>query len=546
MQFSEVFRILGNYLYYFSLILCFPLGIGIYYQFVVDPSLHPQPHCSLQFLETIFICLIMASFFKLLGRKAKDTLFRRESIILVILIWLITSVISALPFYLTGTLTNPLDAYFEAMSGLTTTGSTMISAKTYSPDGSEIKGHIENVHVPGKVYSYYGTIPPVEDPHTHVIYQGLDAVSRGILFWRSFTQWLGGMGIVVLFLTVLPALGVGGKLLYQTEVTGPVKEAISPRIQDTASLLWKLYIGLSVLEVVLLMWTNTDMPLFDAVCVTFSNLSTGGFALHNDSIATYHNAATEWIVIVFMILGSINFGLYFFIIRLKFYKLYGTDFLLFLITIVLGTALVTTYLVGTPSHQVEDPHGFYNMPEAIRAAAFQAISAQTSTGYFTANYDLWPFPSQMFMLILMFVGGMAGATCGGIKTTRIYLLFKIIRYRVKSIFRPETVTKLKFAETTIDPKGVATVMSFFCIAIFFSLLGVVLFILNGIDPETSLGLITCFINNIGIAFRAAGPLDSINFLSPFAKIISIFWMLLGRLEFFALLLLLFPGFWKGK
>jgi len=546
MLFSEISRIIGNYLYYFALILCFPLGIAIYFQFVADPDLHPQPHSSLEFLTTIFITLGVATLLRYMGKKATGTIYRRESILLVTLIWLVTCLISAVPFVLTGTLKNPIDACFESMSGLTTTGSSMISAKKYDINNNEIPIEIKNVHVPENIYHYYGTVKPVLDPKTGELYEGLEAVSKAILLWRSFLQWLGGMGIVVLFLTVLPALGVGGKFLYQTEMPGPVKDAISPRIKETASLLWKLYIGLTFLEIILLLWTNPNMPFFDSVCISFSNLSTGGFALHASSIASYQSAATEWIVILFMVLGSINFGLYFHIIRLKFYKIYGPDFFLFMLSIILGSAIVTFYLVGTNDYQLDSIGSPYSLANSIRTGAFQAVSAQTSTGFFTANYDLWPFPSQMFMLLSMFFGGMAGATCGGLKSTRFYLLYKILVYRIESIFRPDAVRKLMFAKAEIGPSGASTILSFFCVALLITVTGTVIYVLTGIDPETSLGLMGCFVNNIGLSFRAAGPLDSINFLSPFAKICSIFFMLLGRLEFFALILLFFPGFWKSK
>lgn len=547
MLFSDIFRILGNYLFCFAIILCIPLGVSIYFEYVTPEShRYFQPPATMAFFETILICLVIAFLCRLSGRKARGFIYRRESIVLVILIWIATCLISAFPFYLSKTL-EPVDSLFESMSGLTTTGATMLAPKNYEPEThKEIPNISSDPLLPGIAYRSNGTIPPVFDENTKEELVGLDAVSRAILFWRSFLQWMGGMGIVVLFLTVLPALGVGGKFLYQTELTGPVKDAIAPRIKETASKLWKLYLGLTVLEVILLIWTNEKMPVFDALCISLSNISTGGFTIRNSGIAGYHSSATEWIVIAFMILGSINFAFYFYILRLKLYKLYTPDFFLFIFCIVAGSGLIAYYIYGTPSMEVESTFATYSVKDAIRSGAFQAVSSQTSTGFSTANYDLWPFPAQMFMLLLMFVGGMSGSTGGGIKTSRFYILYKIITHRIESLFRPESVRKLIIKKVEIDSKTSTLVLGFFCIVVFFTVMGTVMLILDGIDPETSFGLLVSFLNNVGMAFAAAGPSDTINYLSPFSKIFACFWMLLGRLEYYAILLLFFPGFWKGK
>lgn len=545
MNYREIFRILGNYLYYFSLIICLPLGVAIYYQFVFDEIKNPKPDSSLEFLYTLLICLAVAFFFKLLGRKSKGGLHKRESILVVVLIWFVTSIIGSLPFYLTGTLKDPMDAYFETISGFTTTGATMMTAKKFDPDtGKELLQTIQDPQVPGKIYTYYGTINPIVSNTGEVLFTGVEAVGYAVLFWRNFIQWLGGMGIVVLFLTVLPALGVGGKFLFQMEVTGPIKEAISPRIKETASLLWKLYLGLTLLQVVLLIWTNIELSLYDAVAISLSTISTGGYSVKNESIGAYHNASTEWIIILFMILGSINFSLYFHILRAKFYKIYVPDFFLFIGTIIVFSTVVTYYLYGNPLAL------FYNLEETlettIRTSLFQTVSAQTSTGYTTANYNLWPFASQMVLLFVMFIGGMSGATCGGIKTPRFYILFKILVHQVETIFRPDAVKKLKIEKAELDIRTILTVLSFFAIVAFFTTIGTAIYILDGIDPETSVGLMGCMLNNIGIAFRAAGPIETFAFLSPLSKFLSTIWMVLGRLEFYTLLILFLPSFWRTR
>lgn len=543
---KELSQILGKYIAFLGLALYFPLAFAFYYR-IKDPE-SPLQTGMMAFIYAISISFILSILLLLWGRKAKGQIGRRESILLVALIWIITSVISALPFYFSKTLENPVDAYFEAMSGLTTTGATLLSPKAYSPEtGEEIPIHYTNFNTPTKTYTYYGTVAPIRDPETGlVLYSGIEAVSKPILLWRSFLQWIGGMGIVVIFLTVLPALGVGGKFLYQTEVTGPFKEEISPRIHETASQLWKLYLFFTVLEIVLLLFSDRTMPFFDALCISFSNISTGGFAVRNASIASYHGAAVQWIVLVFMILGSINFALYFHILRMKFYRLYVPDFILFISVILLGGISISCMLIGHENISLDGNASLFSVGAAFKEGFFQAISLQTSTGFVTTDYDLWPFSAQMMLLLLMFVGGMSGSTAGGIKTSRFYILYKIVLNRLESLYRPDSVRKLRIGQMEVDDKHALTSLGFFCIAVIFTVLGAAIYVLRGIDPETSLGLIANFTNNTGTAFRAAGPTTSICFLPEFEKILATFWMLLGRLEYYVVLLLFLPSYWKGR
>jgi trk system potassium uptake protein TrkH len=527
-------QILSRYLFYLSFLLLLPLSLAVYYQ--LNPEFHPQPHTTWPFFWTFLASLSLATTVWWIGRKSTRELYRREGILLVVSIWIITSLLSSLPFSLSKTL-SPLDAYFEAISGLTTTGSTLLSPKAYDPStGKEIPIHLTNPHVPEKTYIFYGTVPPVRDPQTGLIlHTGIEAVSKALLFWRSLLQWIGGMGIVVIFLAVLPALGMGGKFLYQMETTGPIKDEITPRVRETASQLWKLYLSFTLLEIILLLITNREMPFFDALCTSLSTISTGGFSVRNESIASYAHAATDWIVMIFMILGSINFALFFHMLKFQFFKIYVPDFFLFLTTACAGCLIVSSFLIPE-----------FGWGQAFLQGSFQALSIQSTTGFYTSNYDLWPFAPQMFLLLLMFIGGMSGSTAGGIKTSRFYIAYKIILHRLESIFRPDSVRKLYIGKTEVDDKNALTVLSFFCIVAFFTILGSLSLILDGIDPETSFGLMASLLNNVGTAFRAAGPTESLCFLSPFSKILATFWMLLGRLEFFVVLLLFLPSFWKNR
>lgn len=525
-------KIISKYLFYLSGLILLPLIVAAYYQFFSTD--HPQPHSTLAFGITLIICLLVAILLKIYGKKAKEELFQRESIFIVVLVWVLTALLCSLPFSISRTL-NPLDAYFEAMSGLTTTGATVICPKSYDPQtGDEISLNHTNVHVPDKTYSFYGTIPPVRDPTTGQIEKtGIEAVSKAILLWRSLLQWVGGMGIIVIFLAVLPIIGVGGKYLYQMESTGSVEDEVSPRIHDTATKLWKLYSFFTVLQILLLKITTPRLPFFDVINLSLTSISTGGFTVRNDGVESYP-FITQVIIMLFIVLGSINFSLYFQLIRGKFTKIYVPDLILFISFAVIGCISLSAFLIPE-----------LGILSALKEGFFQALSFQTTAGFFSTNYDLWPFSAQMILLLLMFVGGMSGSTAGGIKTFRFYIIYKIFIHRLESIFRPDTVRKLYVGRKEIDDKNALTVLVFFCLVAFFVIIGGTIFIFDGIDPETSIGLISCLLNNVGIAFRSVGPTESMAFLSPLSKILAILWMLLGRLEFFVVLLLFLPSFWKN-
>lgn len=546
MLYREVARTLGYYLYFLSLTLCIPWLLALYYQYLTSPEQHPQPHSSLAFLGSIGVCLTLAALLHYCGRRAEGRLFRREGLMIVVSIWFLSAFIGALPFYFSGTLTHPVDAYFEAMSGFTTTGATVMHPKSYDPiTGQERAIHSQVPFEQSIEYVYYGTIDPVRNLATgEELFVGVEAVSKALLFWRSFMQWLGGMGIVVLFVAILPLLGVGGKVLFQAEVPGPVKEAITPRVKETASFLWKLYLGLTFAEIVLLLVSNADMTVFDAVTITLSNLSTGGFSTRNASLGAFDNAATEWIVLIFMLVGSINFALYFYCLRRQFYRLFEPELILYLFLLLIFSLIVTWNLIGTEKILLNGDRGIFSIGEAFRYGFFHTISAQTSTGFATADYDGWPFVNQAMMLTVMFLGGMSGSTGGGMKIIRHYMLFRIAQEKVESIFRPERVRNFRLGGKILDEGTATTVLVFFLIVTFLSVLGTLLLALDGVDLESSLAIITCMINNIGLAFRQAGPTESFAFLSPFAKLLSCVWMVLGRLEFYAVLVILIPAFWK--
>jgi len=546
MLYRDIAKILGHYLFGLTLTLCVPFVLAIYYQFFADPSSHPQPHSFLAFFLSIITCLVLGAIFRKCGRKSSGHFYRREGLIAVVLIWFLTPAIAALPFIYSGTLKHPLQAYFEATSGFTTTGATTLHAKEYDQEtGKEIP--IQKVFCGSHttVYKFYGTVEPVRDSNGKIIHEGIEAVSKALLFWRSFTQWFGGMGIIVLFVAILPVLGVGGKLLFQAEVPGPVKDALTPRIKDTAITLWKIYLGLSFLQMGALMITNPDIPLLDAVTITFSSVSTGGFTIRNASIGHWDNPNTELVVLIFMFLGSINFSFYFHSLRGKFYRVYEPELFLYIILLLLSCGFASYLLVGTHNILADgQPGGILGVGQAIRYGFFQIVSTHTSTGFVTADYDVWPYAVQVLMLITMFLGGMSGSTAGGMKIIRHLMLFRIAQYKVESLFRPENVRKLRVGKREVNKDTALMVLSYFLIVIAISVISTFIFVLNGLDPESALSLVALLINNIGIGFRMASPLDTCAFLSDFGLIFSSILMILGRLEFLAVLAVLVPAFWK--
>ncbi|CRX37421.1 TrkH family potassium uptake protein [Estrella lausannensis] len=548
MLWRDISKILGLFFLGFSLVFTLPLVMAAYYEFGAAAEGHPQPHSTVAFLITWLVTAAFGGGLYLLGRKTDGIMYRREALLVVVSIWFLIPFFGSLPFLFSGTLSNPFQAYFEATSGFTTTGGTVLYPKKYDETGAEIPYRKIVEGAQDIEYVFYGTVAPVIDKATgKVLFEGIEALGVTLLFWRSLTQWIGGGGIVVLFVAVLPALGVGGRQLFYQEVTGPVKEGITPRIKETAMNLWKIYLVISLLQVFFLMLTNDEMPFFDSLMITFANVSTGGFCIKNTSIGFYDNPATDWVCIIFMLLGSINFTLYFYLLTGKFFKLYDRELFLFLGLIFVQSALCSVEIVGTPNFLLDGRTGeSLSLTDAVRVATFHVVSAQSSTGFSTANFDLWPYPAQVVILVAMFLGGMGGSTAGGIKTMRLYILFRVAQFKVESLFRPETVRRFRIGNSEIEWEAVIRVLCFFLIVIAFTALSTYLLVLDGIDPESALGIVTATINNAGIGFRIVGPAESFAPLSDRAIGLASFLMILGRLEFLAILAILVPAFWRNK
>ena len=457
------------------------------------------------------------------GRSSGAQLARREAMLLVAVAWIFGAALSALPFRAWAAIHDfaPTDdpafrswvnCYFEAMSGLTTTGASTLGAE--------------------------GT-------------GGIESIPMSLLFWRAFTHWLGGLGIVVLFVAVLPLLGVGGKRLFRIEAPGPTAQGVRPRIQAAAQALWMIYLGLTAMEVIAL--RIAGMSWFDAFCHTFATLATGGFSTKNTSVGHYDSIGVEVVIIVFMVLVGINFGLYYraCVGRWRI-ALRDPELRYYLLILAVSTVLVTLLVwpAAQPTMTGEPREGF---GEAFRQAIFQVVSIQTTTGFCTADTNQWDFPAKAVLLLLMFIGASAGSTGGGIKVVRWAVAAKAIWAEIENIFRPHVVRSIRLGRQTIEPAlKVGTLVYFVWIGlIFVAGTGAIAWIEmyardDGLDVVTAISACAATLNNIGPGFELVGATQNYGFFSVPSKLVMCFLMALGRLELYAFLVLLMPRFWREE
>lgn len=425
----------------------------------------------------------------LIRRTAKD-IGRREGFIIVTFVWILFSLYGSLPYMLSGSIPSFADAFFETMSGFTTTGSSVL----------------DNIE---------------EMPH-------------GILFWRSFTQWLGGMGIIVLSLAILPVFGIGGMQLYVAEVPGPTPDKISPRIRQTAKTLWIIYLGFTLAETVLL-WIG-GMTFFDALCNSLATMATGGFSTKQASIAYWNSPFIEYVIIFFMFIAGTNFTLSYLALKGKFGSLLKDEEFRYYGLFVLGfTLLVFAGLYISSIYQAE---------QAFRAALFQVVSIITTTGFATADYLTWPPILIVLIFALFFFGGSAGSTGGGIKIMRIVLLLKNSYYELRRMLHPNAVIPVRFNNHSVDSKIITNVLAFFMLYFIIFGASTIIFTLIEPDMESAMGAVATCLGNIGPGLGSVGPAESFMHIHATGKWFLSFLMLLGRLELFTVLVLFSPSFWK--
>jgi trk system potassium uptake protein len=436
--------------------------------------------------------LVLFGTLLLLTRSRKQFMFTtRDGFLLVSLSWAVVSAVGALPFVISSTIPNFTEAYFETMSGFTTTGATILTAVEQMP------------------YS--------------------------LLFWRSLTHWLGGMGIVVLVVAIMPLIGIGGMPLIQAESPGPRVDKIVPKVRETAKILWIIYIGLSVLETVLLLLGG--MNLFDAVTHTFGTMATGGFSPKNASVGHYGSPYITVVITLFMIFAGVNFGLYFALFRRQWSSLKkNTELRAYLFIFAAATLLIWFSLRKA---------GFYtDTGENLLHAGFQTASILTTTGYATVDFDLWPGFAKSVLFVLMFIGGSSGSTGGGIKVIRIMTLVKLSLKEMRYLLNPRGIHNMKINGETVRKDMVFTVAGF--IFLYTALLFIITLAaaFSGIDLLSSLSTALVTLGNIGPGFGLVGPALNFHFMEPWLKWLLSAAMMIGRLEVYTVLIVLTPSFWR--
>lgn len=480
MNLKLIFKVLG--------LLLLVEGIAMVLTLIVALIYHEND--VMAFVISAAINLGIGSIITFLTWKSPKDIGKREGFIIVTMVWVVFSFFGSLPYMLSGSIPSFTDAFFETMSGFSTTGSSILN-------------DIES-------------LPP------------------GILFWRSITQWLGGMGIIVLSLAILPVFGIGGMQLFIAEVPGPTPDKISPRIAQTAKTLWGIYMLFTAAETILL-WIG-GMSLFDAVCHSFTTMATGGFSTKQASIAHWSSPFIQYVITFFMFLAGTNFTLSYLAIRGKFSNVFkDEEFKYYVIIIISFAALITVGLLLTSQ---------LNFEQAFRDSLFQVVSIVTTTGYATADYLLWTPFLTMLIFALFFFGGSAGSTGGGIKIMRIVLLSKNGYYELKRLIHPHAIIPVKFNKHSVESKIITNVLAFFMLYMVIFFVSSILFTLIEPDMESSMGAVATSLGNIGPGLGSVGPAENFYHIKPIGKWFLSFLMLLGRLELFTVLVLFAPSFWK--
>lgn len=443
------------------------------------------------FLITILGGAILSVIFILLFKLKKidyKKINAKDALSIVGLSWICCSAFGALPLYFSGVVTNYTDAFFEIASGFTTTGAT--------------------------------------------IFTDIEILPRGILFWRSLTHWLGGMGIIVLYIALLPALGTNAFQLYKAEAPGLTVERVEPRLKETAKNLWTIYFLLTIVEVILLLFGK--MPIFDALCHTFGTMATGGFSTKNASIAAY-GPYIQWVITIFMFLSGMNFILHYQLMRgrVRAY-LKDEEFRNYFYFTVIVIALFT--LILSEAHVSRSP---------FRDSAFQVVSILTTTGFTTADFDLWPNIARFVLVMLMFIGGCGGSTGGGMKFIRVFLSIKIAFHSIVQTVLPNAILPTKFNNKALSNKLEISLLSYFLIFVLLFVAGTLLFVsFERCDLVTGLTASISALSNVGPGLSQIGPSQTFHWVSAPGKWLLIFLMLAGRLELFSILVLFIPSTWK--
>lgn len=463
-------------------------GVFLFLSFFV--SLYFNQNDKFALGITALICFTIGITLRIVTKNAPKNIGKRDGYIIVSMVWVVFSMFGALPFVISGAIPSYNNAFFETISGFTTTGASILN--------------------------------------------DIEAMPHGLLFWRSLTQWLGGMGIIVLSLAILPIFGIGGMQLFVAEVPGPTPDKLHPRIKETAKRLWFIYIGFTLAETILL--KIGGMSWFDAINHSFTTMATGGFSTKQASIAHFQSPFIHYVIIFFMFLAGTNFTLSYYALHFKFGKVFKNEefryyfgFIAFYTIIIAGTIW---YFEG------------YHVEKSFRDSLFQVVSIITTTGYVTADYLIWvPFISVM-IFSLMFFGGSAGSTGGSVKIIRVMLLLKNSYLELKRMIHPNAVIPVRINKKSVPQQIITNVLAFVVIYMLITIMSTIVISAMGYDLETSVGAVAATLGNIGPGIGQVGPVENYAHFPVFGKWFLSFLMLIGRLELFTVLLLFSPAFWR--
>ena len=437
------------------------------------------------------ITVLTGSIMMWMTRKNREEPGIREGYAIVTFGWVALSVFGSLPFMLTGYIPSFANAFFETMSGFTTTGATILT--------------------------------------------DIEALPHGLLFWRSLTHWFGGMGIILLSIAILPLLGVGGMQLFKAEVPGVIHDKLTPRIKETAVILWSVYFGLTVIETVLLMFGGMDF--FDSICHTFGTMATGGFSTRNASVGAFDSPYIQYVIVVFMFLAGVNFFLHYQALKGNFSGFWkSSEFRLYTYLILGSSMAVFIYQWLDAGHDAE---------RIFRYSLFQVTSIMTTTGFGTADYEQWSGFFQVTLFLLMFVGGMAGSTGGGMKVMRISMVFRMVKNAIRHQIHPRGIYITRIDGKKVDNEILNNVINFVMIFVMIFFMGSLIMSMTGLDLESAIGSTIACLANIGPGLGSVGPTDNYAHITLFGKYFLSFLMLVGRLELFTVLVLFSRSYWRA-
>lgn len=489
MSYKSVSFLLGKIMIILGALMCLPLLVDFYY------TLNGFEEASyLSFIIPIVLLLVIGLL--LCGKKPDELkIYAKEGLVICGVGWLIVSLIGALPFVISGSIPNFVDAFFETASGFSTTGSS-------------------------------------------ILYE-ISSLPKSILFWRSFTHWIGGMGILSFMIAIVPKSRGNSMFVMKAEVPGPKAGKVDSKISTSARILYIIYFAITIIQILVFFiggrLTGDNIRFFDSVVTAISTAGTGGFSVLNDSILGYHSTFVEWVCIVFMFIYGVNFNLYFYLITKRFSLIYkDEEFRTYIMINVTSVALITLNIMSS----------YNSLSNAVRDSFFVVNSAMSTTGFCTADFNQWPTFSKILLILLMFVGGSAGSTGGGMKVSRIMLYFKQAHRDIRLMTRPNTVINVRMNKRVVDTNVLKGVNAYLIIYLITMAISVILLSLNGLDVTTTFtAVISCF-NNIGPGLELVGPTSNFSCFNTFSKLVLIIDMLAGRLELFPILVLISPNTYK--